>query len=345
MSLSLRQQCLILTLKNYLPSRIINIRIFNISIQKVCQYVFYTHPIFLFCEVLMPLNQLVAELPWGLKKRLEFIEFKLFWEGKVNRGDLNTAFNISTPQASADLGKYQELVPDNLSYDRSGKFYYPTENFKPLLIQISSDYYLGQLQAISMGLVDQNSTGISNVPTIGHTPIPPRQIDPHVLKAVKNAIIYNQKLEVYYQSMSKSEPSKRWISPHALAFDEFRWHVRAFCHNDLIYKDFVLGRIISIGGNEPSNISSENDNDWNRFFTLIIAPNPKLNESQKKVIELDYGMIDGKLEILTRISLLKYLLKTYGLDKDTDLVPANEQHIVIFNRNEALSVLNNKLTF
>ena len=293
----------------------------------------------------MTLDKVLAELPWGLKKRLEFIEFKLFWEGKVNRGDLQTAFKISVPQASADLGKYQEIAPDNLAYDRSGKFYYPTQEFRPLLIKISSDYYLSQLHAISMDLVDRKSTGISNVPPIGHNPIPPRIVNPNVLKAVVTAINANFKLQIFYQSMSSSEPKSRWISPHALAFNEFRWHVRAFCHNDNFYKDFVLGRIISTGGCEPNTINSTNDLDWYKVISIVISPNPKLSEFRRKIIELDYGMIDGKLEIPVRVSLAKYLLQTYGLNKETDALPENEQHIVLFNRDDVLKALNNKLTF
>ena len=40
---------------------------------------------------------------WGIERRLEFIEFRLFWEGHINRGDLMAAFGISINQASTDL--------------------------------------------------------------------------------------------------------------------------------------------------------------------------------------------------------------------------------------------------
>ena len=29
-----------------------------------------------------------SDLKWGVRKRLEFIEFRLFWDGRLNRGDL-----------------------------------------------------------------------------------------------------------------------------------------------------------------------------------------------------------------------------------------------------------------
>ena len=41
-----------------------------------------------------------AALKWGVARRLEFIEFRLYWEGGVNRSDIVEAFRVSVPQAS-----------------------------------------------------------------------------------------------------------------------------------------------------------------------------------------------------------------------------------------------------
>ncbi|WP_348525014.1 hypothetical protein [Pararhodobacter sp. SW119] len=46
-----------------------------------------------------------AELRWGIEQRLEFIEFRLFWEGHVNRSDLMDQFGVSVNQASTDLNR------------------------------------------------------------------------------------------------------------------------------------------------------------------------------------------------------------------------------------------------
>ena len=35
-----------------------------------------------------------SELRWGVEQRLEFIEFRLFWEGHVNRSDLMDQFGV-----------------------------------------------------------------------------------------------------------------------------------------------------------------------------------------------------------------------------------------------------------
>lgn len=40
--------------------------------------------------------------------------------------------------------------------------------------------------------------------------------------------------------------------------------------------------------------SAANDFDWNSFFEVVLIPNPRLSSAQRRTIELDYGMIEGK---------------------------------------------------
>jgi hypothetical protein len=49
--------------------------------------------------------------------------------------------------------------------------------------------------------------------------------------------------------MSKVRPEPVWrrMTPHAFGYDGFRWHVRAYCHLDNKFKDFLLPRILDIG--------------------------------------------------------------------------------------------------
>jgi hypothetical protein len=56
-------------------------------------------------------HQLALTNPANGETRLEFIEFRLFWEGVLNRADIIDYFGVSVPQASNDLSRYQELAP------------------------------------------------------------------------------------------------------------------------------------------------------------------------------------------------------------------------------------------
>lgn len=46
---------------------------------------------------------------WGVQRRLEFIDFRLFWDGRFNRRDLAETFGISAQQASSDIAQYTAL--------------------------------------------------------------------------------------------------------------------------------------------------------------------------------------------------------------------------------------------
>src|SRR5215471_7212147 len=79
---------------------------------------------------------------WGQQQRLEFIDFRLFWEGRLNRSDLIEFFGISLPQASLDLARYMEIAPENINYDKTGKAYLPSACFKPAVASVESTAYL-----------------------------------------------------------------------------------------------------------------------------------------------------------------------------------------------------------
>lgn len=56
---------------------------------------------------------------------VKFIEFRLFWEGHVNRSDLIDAFGISAQEAPTDLNRYRNIAPANMGYDKSAKANFP----------------------------------------------------------------------------------------------------------------------------------------------------------------------------------------------------------------------------
>jgi len=137
---------------------------------------------------------------------------------------------------------------------------------------------------------------------------------------------------VKYQSLSSPEPRWRWIEPHAIAFDGFRWHTRAYCVTDECFKDFLLSRILEIRGSRESETSADDDRDWHSEVTLEVGPHPDLSETQSKVIALDYAMRGGKAKIKVRRALLYYALRRLGLDTDPAARSPQDQQIVLLNR-------------
>ena len=229
-------------------------------------------------------------LRWGVERRLEFIEFRLFWEGHVNRGDLMDAFGVSVNQASTDLNRYIAMAPANMAYDKSSRTYIRSSGFAARFLEPDASLYLSKLRSVADGIIDRSDTWIGKFPSYDCAPTPVRGVDPKTLRSVVAAIRRSEAIEIKYQSMSRPEPSWRWIAPHAIAFDGFRWHARAFCSSDEVFKDFLLSRILDIRGSRTSDVLGDNDQDWHTFATLEIGPHPALSETQAKVIALDYGM-------------------------------------------------------
>lgn len=271
---------------------------------------------------------------WGQDRRLAFIDFRLRWEGRINRADLTSYFGISVPQASLDIARYTELAPQNLAYDRSSRVYLVTPDFCPLSLETRSEKYLNELLAVETGVLAQESSYIGLRPVTGSVPHLGRAVDSRTLSALLEAMRNASGLRVLYQSMSKPEPSERIISPHAFGYDGFRWHVRAFCHTRNEYLDFVMGRILVNLGLEPNFTTVGEDIDWNTLVSLEIAPNPKLAPTAQRAIELDYGMSNGRLELTCRRALLFYTLKRLGLNQPD--VDAELQHIILLN-NDAIA--------
>jgi hypothetical protein len=269
---------------------------------------------------------------WGIERRLEFIEFRLFWEGRVNRSDLMATFGISINQASADLNRYLGMASDNMLYDKSTRAYVRGDRFEPLFLKPDPASYLSQLRSISDGIVTQEETWIGQLPGFDTVRGPARGIDAGNLRTVLQAIHNRQAIEVEYQALSSPGPRWRWIAPHVIAFDGFRWHARAWCFNDGCFKDFLLARILGIRNTRPGDIDTSQDTDWHTHVTLEIGPHPGLSDAQKKVVVLDYGMQRSKTRITVRKALLYYTLKRLGLDTDPSARNPADQQIVLLNR-------------
>ena len=270
-------------------------------------------------------------LRWGVEQKLQFIEFRLFWEGHVNRGDLIDKFGISQNQASGDLNRYIALAPDNMVYDKSGKSYVRSSFFKPLFLKPDASQYLAQVRSVAEGIVAPEDAWIGNLPTFDATPSPARGIDPAVLRSLVIAIRRCEAVEVRYQSMSSPDPEWRWIAPHALAFYGFRWHARSFCERSGEYRDFVISRIIETRHSRSTEMQVAPDAAWDEIVELEIGPHPELSPNQKRVIELDYGMQNGRVVISVRRALLYYALKRLGLDTDPAARKPQDQQIVLLN--------------
>jgi hypothetical protein len=276
-----------------------------------------------------------TDFRWGLGRRLEFIEFRLFWEGGVNRSDIVNAFGVSVPQASKDLALYQEQAPGNIQYDRSLKRYFGSTSFRPKFITIDSAGYLEQLNARTISGVSADSWVSSN-PSAEKLPLPQRRVLPDVLRILLECIRGEKSIEILYQSMSASRPDPKWrrISPHSFGNDGLRWHVRAYCHIDKKFKDFILSRCLDTKSPDAPEAVASDDKYWIRYFSVRLCPNPRLTASQREIIAQDFAMKNGEALVRVRCALLYHFNKRLRLDVADRFDNPGEAPVIVKNRDE-----------
>jgi len=281
----------------------------------------------------MPVDE---KRPWTQNRRFEFIEWKLFWEGALNRSDLEETFEISTPQASVDLRRYRELAGSNIEYDATNRSFRPTPDIKPSFLKASADRLLLQLRAFLTGALPRREVWFRDLPALGITPDIVRHVDADCLRMVLEAIRKRHCVEVRYQSLTNSRV--RQIAPHALAFDGYRWHVRAWACDRGDFRDFVLTRIDQIRPGLPADFDPAEDVEWSNTIKLDLRPHPGLTEEQSLAIQRDFALDGGRREIEVRLSMAFYFIKRMNLDL-TDLPPARAQ-ISLHNLAEVQEAIN-----
>ena len=278
---------------------------------------------------------------WGQERRFEFIDFRLLWDGRLNRGDLTSYFGISVPQASMDLASYQQFAPQNLIYDKQQKTYVIGASFRPLIEPLSAYSFLNSVRQVEAEMLPKESTFLGWYPPNGVVRLPTRRVEVDILQRALASIRSNSKISIRYQSMHHPEPEVRSISPHAIVFDGVRWHLRGFCYRHQNFRDFVLSRITEIahgmGQGVDPGADPGADECWHSTVTVDVTPAPHLSESQQNAIAIDYGMSDGSIRIETREALLLYLLQQLPLYSPVGRSRHNQ--IVLKNREELQPVL------
>jgi hypothetical protein len=240
------------------------------------------------------------------RERLLYIEQLGYWRGWVRRQDLVARFGISTPQASADLAAYHAINPGALSYNKSEKRYESASDMRTVL----SNGCFSEAMAVLGEAKDQR------VETVVRIDLPLRSEPAAVVRQLVAATMACRAIEIHYYSVKSGSATWRWISPHAFAHDGYRWHVRAWCHGDQAYKDFVFGRIAGTRGSRPAG-KVPVDTDWLSFVTVKFRARGTLSAVQRHAVERDFAMKKGVGRVRVRRAMLFYTLAYLGLKEPT----------------------------
>lgn len=248
------------------------------------------------------------------RDRLAYIEFRLYFLGDVGRADLMKRFGVAPAVATRDFALYRSLFKDNLTFDNLTKTYVIGEGFAPAFRHVADRV----LTALSEGFGDGvNPVAGPLVPC--EMPLALNRPRLEVLAPVTRAIHQGRALRMHYVSHT-SGATTREIVPFAMVSDGLRWHVRAFCRMRRRFIDFVISRMdeteVILAGDIDKCERSAEDIQWNRIVELELVPHP--DRKSPEIVEKDFGMTGGVLQLKLRAAMAGYVLRQWHVDCSPD---------------------------
>jgi hypothetical protein len=266
------------------------------------------------------------ELPRSQADRLQFIEDRLFWVGKVGSADVRKRFDVSKAQAAQDIARYREAQSVLVLYEPKLKTFVPAADFEPLYARQSLERFLG--------LAEREDFTEGEVVDFAVLQPPGRKVDLHVAQKLVRAILREEEVEVDYVSIS-SGLRRRWLAPHAMASDGMRVHVRAYDYGAERFADFVTGRIQRVHTTRPRAIDIDDDTAWFEMLNLELVPNPDLPPDRREAVRRDYGFEGEVLVVPVRRAMLIYLNTRLLLHSELSGMPHAEVYRQLVPQDQA----------
>lgn len=262
----------------------------------------------------------VDKLRFAQRQRLTYIESVAYWEGKVDRPRVCSAFNVSENHVTKDFRLYKEAYPENLRYDESSRVYRPTRRFRPRIGKGSPDEYLsflrGQAERHDGSVLPESMSAVVTDAVPSHR----GTVAANILNTITRSISGGHGMEISYQSKTRDEPTLRRVWPHALLFGGTRWHARAYDQERNEFIDLVLQRILEAKplDEEVGHDLATADEKWARWVEIDVIPRRSFSATQAEAVGREYGMVrDGrrwKWAARMRECLAGYFIYLHRLD-------------------------------
>ncbi|WP_240230053.1 WYL domain-containing protein [Devosia lacusdianchii] len=268
---------------------------------------------------------------WTIERRLAFIEFRLQWDGRVNRTDVATKFGISLNQATNDLVAYAKAEPQNIRYDLSLRAYVRGDGFNARYGTSTAEHYLAQLLATRDARQQDTDLWIGQIPEVEVIATPVGPVSSHILRSIVGAVLTEEPIDCLLQTERDPRPCWDTIAPHAMLMDGAHWSVRAYSQSIHGYATIPLARIVEMRGANTPLASHGPDEDWSTIVELRVAPQSNLTEADRNTLIRDLGIKGESTSIKVRRALIPQLAKRLGIS--TPSSPADR--LVILNVDDA----------
>lgn len=246
------------------------------------------------------------------QQRFTTLELLLLWEGLLNRSRLSSLLGVGDIRASQLIQEFRDQNPQWLTWNTKSRSYHATH--KAYTATNRGDLSVDRAESLSrylnlVGLpyvtADMKSGG-SICAAFPDLSAP----SPEIFAALSQAIRLKQSVEIIYRSMGEPAPHKRTISPHHLVRAGRRWHVRAFSSKHQDFRDYALGRIVTVNPlNSPQEQAEENDAAWNAIVPVRLIAHPDLSRDQEEVIRFEYFNDTSTRVVSCRGALVGYFIQ------------------------------------
>lgn len=234
-------------------------------------------------------------------QRLRDIEVLLLWEGQVGNARLRDIYGIGLGAASILIKAYREAFPDACLWNSVERV------FEAVPESLSARLSEGRVSDYAELLARTRSSNES-VTYDAHVDL--TSVTAGVFSNLHRACSRGLCVEITYASMTTPEPQTRLLFPKQMVQAGRRWHVRGFDLRTNQFRDFTLGRIISVADvNEPWPDNAPSDHAWETTVEFHLVPHPALSQAQAKVIRREYMNGAAARVVRCRGAMVSYVLQ------------------------------------
>ena len=204
----------------------------------------------------------------SIEERYKFIDFLLFFKGKLSRSELVKRFNIGEATASRTIASFLGSYPDDIEYFGPRNGYKAKHSYKPKFPHTS----IAGLNYIAYGQLTQ----VIDTPCFG-TPEYHlvSKLNPSVVASICRGLVNGTNLSIEYTSNSSGNRT-RVFCPHATFEAGGFWYFRGYDYSSSEYRTFKFSRVQSALLLDTSKEHSQaNDDEWNRKRVVELIPHPK----------------------------------------------------------------------
>jgi hypothetical protein len=262
------------------------------------------------------------------RERLFYLEFLALFLGRVSRKDLVSRFGISEPAATKDLTIYTELAPEVLRYDLKQKCY---------VFSGGKPYFAHDIDQALYSLAGERAIAIDTehakrLPSWTNSSIK-RKMPLSLVATITRCIYQHRKITAEYGSLSTGSKA-RTLSPVALVHDGLRWHIRCYAHEHQEFRDYNLARFSAAIEGDLSDVSLDQDPEWNNEVCLKLIAHPKAEHPE--TIRMDYDIADDAKDVTLKVCLVGYFLRHWHIDCSDTADGNPKAHQLFLNNKQEL---------